>query len=213
MDDGKTLDKGATATMKKAKDWLVVLVVICLMMAVAAGGRYATDAVLIAPWGYRVGGRPALTGTWLGTFGLPTGLDFALFLSLKHDGLSFGRPKLTGSIGAGIGGYASWCDSEGRQVLDVPLTGAVPLLSGYNASAPDFEMDVQNSVQPSIGLLPDVFIGSWHADGLVLWPKFSSGSGKAIGYARDNLDLAGPLVMLLYRADELAFRELCASLG
>lgn len=193
--------------------WVRGLLAVSLAAALVGGGRYAIDALFIAPWGYATGGRPVLTGSWVGTFALPSGLEFALYLDLKHDAFSFGQPMIESFIGARLSGDASWCDSGGHQALDVPLSGAVRLLSGYNPSAGDLEIDVYSEVQPAVGLLPDVFTGSWQAGALVLRPTFSYGTGKAFEYTRDNLDLTAPLLVRLHRGDEVAFRELCVSIG
>ncbi len=186
---------------------------LCLLIPLIAAIRYGWDAGVEAPWASTLWHKQTLTGTWLGTFTLPTGLEFALYLDLHHDSLSLGRLTLQGTTGAAISGEASWCDSEGRQALHLPIRGGVPLFRGYNDSAGGLEIFVHSPVQPDIGLLPDIYTGKWRAGTLVLQPSFSSDTGRAFGYSRDNLDLKGPILITLHKADEVSFRETCISIG
>jgi hypothetical protein len=205
----------ATAPTKgkrnRLKDWLIRLLIIGLVLPVAAGGEHALDAVLVAPWGYSLGVRPTLTGSWLGIFDLPSGLELALYLDVRHDALALGEPKLENFTGAALSGEASWCDGEDRQALDVPIGGAVPLLSGYNTSVDHVEIDIENGLHPHSGLLPDTLTGKWEAGSLLLQPSFAP--GKELTNPRDDPDFTIPILIRLKKASEVAFRTACVSIG
>ncbi len=198
---------------KRLRGCLLIAGAICLLIPLFAAIRYGWDAAVDAPWAYTLWHKQTLTGTWLGTFSLPTGLDFALYLDVRHDVLALGKLTLKGATGGAISGEASWCDSDGRQALHLPIQGGVPLFAGYNDSADGLEIIIHSTVQPDIGLLPDIYAGKRQAGTLLLQPSFSSNTGRAFAYSRDNLDLKAPILITFHKADEVAFRAACISIG
>lgn len=57
-----------------------IVVVLVLALVLAAALDY-----MDAPWAWALGGKPTLTGGWVGTFRLPEGQSGAVYLSLTHD--------------------------------------------------------------------------------------------------------------------------------
>ncbi len=195
------------ARRKYLRNCLAGLLVIGLLLPILMGWAYIADAMFDAPWAYSLLGRPTLTGAWQGAFQTASGLKFAIRLDLRHDVLTNGRPYIQNYAGGLITGEASWCDSKGRCALNIPLHGAVPILTGYNGSADRVELDLDSASRPQKGLLPDIFTGTWQGNSLVLKPTFSFWTGSTYDYSRNNPDLSTPISVTLRKVNETAYRN------
>ena len=60
-----------------------LLLAIAVIVVVCWGFTVGLDALLVAPWGYPLFGRPTLAGYWVSTFTTPSGIHFALYLRLS----------------------------------------------------------------------------------------------------------------------------------
>ncbi len=204
--------KSKRTVSKGVRPYLAGFLVVCLLVPAVISGRYVEDALVAAPWAYPLL-RPTLTGTWSGTFTLSGGMEFALFFDVRREPLAYGKPKLLAFSGALLSGRASWCDSDGRQAMNLPIGGAVPMLSGYNAAADRIEIDVSTPAHPEPGFLPYIFTGKWKADKLEVAPLFAYWTGSDLEDLSNDPKLVVPPVITLQKASMSSFWATCVSIG
>src|SRR5689334_3001467 len=63
---------------------LLLPFVIAALILVVWGAMVGLDALLVAPWGYPLFGRPTLAGHWVSTFTTPSSINFALYFELER---------------------------------------------------------------------------------------------------------------------------------
>src|SRR5437870_2119921 len=106
---------------------IALAVIVVVFWALTVG----LDALLVAPWGYPLFGRPTLAGHWVGTFTTPSGIRFALYLEIERardEGGGAMSDEVSGT--ELISGRAHWCDDRGRRLENTPVQGSVPSYSG-----------------------------------------------------------------------------------
>ena len=177
-----------------------LLTLVALGVALYAGG-WAFDVFVQAPWAYAIGGRPTLTGTWVGSFQSPAaagGASGRLALEIERGGMRV-RHLWTGTYkvldpfdhsryGAGVHGSAAWCRPDGsvvsynvagtidRRARQVVLTLAT--VSTVKVGGPQF----------------DELHGSWSGDRLSLLSNMrmyyvAPGRATAYGPTRAGFDM------------------------
>jgi hypothetical protein len=91
-----------------------------LLVAALLGGVlflliWLLDMYAVSPWAYSRGGRPTLTGTWVGTFRTSGGIRGALLLDLQHTIGDWNRSR-RGFFGRShLRGEQQWCFAQGEQ--------------------------------------------------------------------------------------------------
>src|SRR5438876_8155405 len=89
---------------------LLVSFVIAALILVVWAAMVGLDALLVAPWGYALFGRPTLAGHWVSTFTTPSGINFALYLELERARDAGGGAMSDEQRGTElITGHANWC--------------------------------------------------------------------------------------------------------
>jgi len=192
---------------------VAVLASLALIVVTAWALTAGADAVLVAPWGYSLFGRPSLAGHWVGTFTTPSGIRFALYLELERAKDEGGAPVSDDALGELIEGRGSWCDDHGRRLENTELHGSVPPYSGMDGSIDRLTLQLEAGKTPPLGLLPTQLDGQWQGDSLILQPGFSFWTGAAFQASTSNQDQTRPLTITLHIGEAAEFRAACARWG
>jgi hypothetical protein len=185
--------------------------VIATLILVVWAAMVGLDALLVAPWGYPLFGRPTLAGHWVSTFTTPSGINFALYLELERARDAGGGALSDEQRGTElISGRADWCDDHGRHLESMPVQGSVPTFTGYDGSAERVTLQIEAGNAPPVGLLPSHFEGQWRADTLTLKPAFSFWTGSAYQSSGSNLDQTQPMMIVAHKGEAGEFRAVCA---
>jgi hypothetical protein len=189
---------------------LVVFAIVVCLYSIMTGIKEGWD-LLEAPWAHSFSGQPTLTGTWTGEFTSKSGTQFALYLALGRARRPDGRYNTQRSIGAIIDGYAQWCDSSGRHVAQVPISGSVPTFTGFNATADKVHIALLLAGQTVAGLWPDELDGTWKGDSLMLHPSLSNWDGVNTVSTTDEASKS--LTFTMKKDGHNTYRALCKRLG
>lgn len=165
-----------------------------------------------APWAHSLNGSPTLTGHWLSTFTMPSGIKFAIYMEIERP---TGVDSETTDQYAGelITGRAAWCDNQGRHVENGVLTGSVPSFTGFNGSADRVAIQIDAGKTPFKGLLPTFFNGQWKGDTLTLGTDFPIWNGTGLESSTANPDQNPPTMVTFKHGEIEAYRAACAQLG
>ena len=200
--------------MGQLRGCVVVPIAIVVLIGLFWGFTTGFDALLVAPWGYSLFGRPTLAGHWVGTFTTPSGIRFALYLELERARDAGGGAMSDENRGTElISGRADWCDNHGRHLENTPVNGSVPSYSGYDGSADRVVIQLDTGKPPPVGLLPSHFEGQWRANNLTLKPEFSFWTGSAFESSSSNPDQTQPMTIVLRQGEVGEFRAACAQLS
>ncbi len=190
---------------------IALLILLALIPAAFWMFTSGWDAVLVAPWGYPLFGRPALAGHWVSTFTTPSGIRFALFVELERARDAGGAPLSVEERGLEqISGHANWCDDRGRHLENLDVQGSVPSYSGILGSADGVAIQIDAGKPPPVGLLPTKFQGQWHGDSLTLKPTFSFYTGSAYESSDSNIDQTRPMTIQLHQGELGEYQAACA---
>lgn len=167
---------------------------------------------IAAPWAHAPFGGPTLTGHWVSTFTMPSGLKFAVYMEIERP--NGGEDETTDqNAGEIISGRAAWCDSQGRHVDNGVLTGYVPSFTGYNGNADKVTLEIDPGKPPVKGLLPSDFHGQWHGDTLTLGTEFAVWTGDSMVGSTADPDQYPPTMVVFKHGERDAFQAACAKLG
>lgn len=165
-----------------------------------------------APWAHTTFGGPTLTGHWLSTFTMPSGLKFAVYMEIERPS---GIDSETSDEYAGelITGRAAWCDNHGRHVDNGVLTGSVPSFTCFNGSADKVAIQIDAGNPTIQGLLPTFFNGQWHGDTLTLGTNFPIWNGTGLVSSTDNPDQNASTIVTFKHGEMETYRAACARSG
>lgn len=166
--------------------------------------------LLEAPWAHSISGQPTLTGTWTGEF-TSSQNQFALSLVINRARRPDGRYNTQRNIGAIIDGQAQWCDSNGRHVENVPISGSVPTFTGFNATADKVHITLLLAGQTVAGLWPDKLDGNWKGATLTLHPILSYWDGNNTVSTVDQP--TETLTITMNKGNQSTYQELCQNLA
>ena len=168
------------------------------------------------PWGYAVGGRPALPGTWVGTLVTEGGLRSGLVLELGLRPLSSGggRRSRLGSLTRGknattLIASARMCDARGEQVLTGTGSAADKQASKFSIA-----LEQADSTHQPNGLAISGMDGGWDgANSLTVTalPFWRERRQAVIRRDDPNVNVTPPFP--LKRGTENDYREICQRLG
>ncbi len=166
-----------------------------------------------APWAFSFLGRPSLTGHWAGTFITPSGTHFALYLEVNRGivaGFGGSDSRFAGDL---FDGRGYWCDDHGRSVENSPLSGSVPMFSGYSGSIEPVFMHIEVPKTAPLGLMPVNLKGKWQQETITLTPELLIWTGQGLQSSSANPDQTQPITITMKKAELGTFRSACAQLG
>lgn len=180
----------------------------CLVLVILAVALVLGFNVLERPWAYPLFGRPTLTGNWVGTFTTPSGRHFALYLELESNPFTGpGSSELRGDL---FDGRAYWCDDHGRHVENSPMSGSLPMFSGYTGIVGPIAIHIEPEKTSPLGLWPANLSGEWRLDTLTLAPNLVIWTGSGMQSSSNDPDQTQPITISLKKAELDVYRSACA---
>ncbi len=179
----------------------------CLVLLFLAAVAWLGFDTLEAPWASPFLGRSTLTGQWMGTFTSPSGTHFALYLDLQRTGSS---GEYSGDL---LDGHGYWCDDKGRTVENNPISGTVPMFSGYAGSVDNITVHIEPAKTDPQGLYPVNLSGKWTLDTLTFMPELSIWTGNSLMSSSNDINRTQPFTVTMKKADLNAYHAACAKLG
>ncbi len=177
-----------------------------VVLALAAVLLIAFDS-LYAPWAWGWGGRPTLTGEWVGTFRLPQGQRGAAYLNLSHDLNKDFQGSRIGPTLPPLAGTARDC-FRANAIQTYVLSG------GASTGGDDVALGfgTQNPTVP--GYAPQDLKGSWNGTDLTLAGTFviildTKGSTET----KNEPNQRQPTTIVFHKASQADFTQACQTLG
>lgn len=169
------------------------------------------------PWAYPRPGRSTLVGTWVGTLTTGGGVRRGMYLDIRLEPLHFsrgGRRRRGGGSNvfrrprrSKLEGTVRLCGGEAEQRFTLTGNDETDGASRFRLA-----LAVADSTPPN-GFAPSHMRGRWDGrDSLALEADVYLRRGQAAISATDDPDTGKPASVGMRRADEAAFRALCAGL-